>query len=594
MSEQSNTNGSAMQILVGRPVSPGYAEGTAVLFDQGGQVEIPRYQIEHANVSDEIARFHEALERSCRELRQLEHRVLTELGDAQSSIFSAHLGLLEDKQFTERVKQRIRDTLVNVEQALDIEVADLVRLLASLENEYLRERTQDIRDVGNRMMRQLARGESDPLADLPPNSVIVAHELLPSETIDLDRKQVVAIVTEEGGENSHAAILARALGIPAVTAVAGAMSRIPMGARLLVDGQTGRVTMTPTDAAEHSFAESKGQYDDDALEANRAESLECVTRDGTKISLLANINRPHETEMVAAHHLDGVGLFRTEFLYMDSFDPPSFERQVATYRDVIDALDCRPLIIRTLDLGGDKIPAFLTSHHEANPNLGLRGLRFSLAEHKLFETQVRAILMASQGRDGTRLLLPMVLGAGDLEAAAELIRKWSSELDIDDRPPIGAMIETPASLFALDDIFQIAEFVCIGTNDLTQFMLAADRNSSELADDYSVLHPSVLRAIAKVVRVGREAGREVCVCGEAASYPRTAGLLVGLGARELSMSPLRAARVRYFLRDARISQLEELAERALSSRSVAAVRKLLEDLPTVSRCELAGQSDATR
>ncbi len=569
-----------MQQFSGKTVSPGYANGTAFVFTQRPTDGIPHYEITDADIAEEQRRFYEALERSFRELKQVENRVLGELGEAQSAIFSAHLGLLQDRNFADRIKTRIQRDLVNVEQALDVEVTDLCRLLASVEDEYIRERAQDIRDVGMRVMRQLAKSDAGHYVDLPSDSVIVARELLPSETIDLDRKHVVGIVTEEGGENSHAAILARALGIPAVTGIAAATSRIPVGSQVLIDGEKGVVFVKPSETAIADFNIRKSHYDDDTSIAVAAESLDCVTQDGTRVSLLANINRPQETSLVTAHHLEGIGLFRTEFMFLESAESPSFERQSSAYRQIIESMAGRPIAIRTLDLGGDKLPAFLAPHRETNPNLGSRGLRFSLAEHTLFETQIRAILAASQDHENVRLLLPMVLGGGDLSEAAGLIHKISTELGCTHTPEIGAMIETPAALFALGEILQIADFACIGTNDLAQFMLAADRNAFDLADNYSVLHPTVLRAIAKVVEAGRSADREVCVCGEAASYPRTACLLVGLGARQLSMSPLRAARVRYLLRETYISRLEELAERALRSTSAAAVRPLLEELPS--------------
>ena len=474
------------------------------------------------------------------------------------------------------MKERIRRELVNVEQALECEIADLASLLTSVENEYIKERAQDIRDVGNRVMRQLVSYDVRHYDQLPSQSIIVAHELLPSETIDLDREHVVGIVTEEGGENSHAAILSRALGIPAITGVADATSRIPTGARLLLDGEKGSVTITPSHAAITDFTHSKQEFDDTASDALAAESLVCETLDGKHISLLANINRPQEVHWVAAHNLEGVGLFRSEFLFMDSTEAPSFNRQVRVYREVIERLSGLPLVIRTLDLGGDKLPAFISSHHEANPNLGLRGLRFSLSERTMFETQLRAIITASDGRD-VRILLPMVLGGSDLGEAVDIIHEIQDQVGIEQPISLGAMIETPAAVFALDEITELVDFVSIGTNDLTQFMLAVDRNALDVSADYSVLNPSVLRAISQVVDKCDASDCEVTVCGEAVGYARTAALFVGLGVRRLSMSPLRAAAVRYLLRNSRYSSLQDIAEKALGCDSTEAVRRIVQD-----------------
>ncbi len=563
-----------MQCLKGIPVSPGYARGTAMILDRDAAFDVPRFRIRQEHVDDEVGRFHAALERSSRELHQLENRIRSELGELYSSIFSAHLALLNDKQFKENVHRRIRDELVNVEHALSDEIADLERLLASVENEYLHERAQDVRDIGKRVMRQLIRTDAGRLSRLSPQSVVVARELLPSETIDLDRRHVAAIVTEQGGENSHAAILARALGIPAVTGVVGAVSQIDSGSQLLVDGQAGLVTIMPTDSAAGDFAILKQHYDEAASAAELAERLDCITLDGTRVSLLANINRVEEVSLVARHHLDGVGLFRTEFMYMDSVEAPTIERQAEVYRQMLVALGEAPLVIRTLDLGGDKVPAFLVTQREANPNLGLRGLRFSLDHPELLRTQLRAIMAAAAGRR-LRLMFPMVLGEGDLRAAIEQIHEVAKEIGVDSVPPIGAMIETPSALFALPQILQQVDFVSIGTNDLTQFLLAADRNAVELASDYSVLHPSVLRAIRHVVQACFEAGRDLCVCGEAAGDAETAGMLVGLGVRQLSMSPVRAAAVRLKLRTATYTELKSLAEEALALEGAASVRQLL-------------------
>lgn len=578
-----------MELLVGRPVSPGFAQGTAVLFDTDEKVEVPKYQIAQTDVDRELERFRQALTRSSCDMEELETRVSSELGYTHSSIFSAHLSLLHDKGFVERIRGRIRNDCVNAEQAVDLVIADLVERMTSLENPYFRERAQDIRDIGNRLMKQLVEGGARQLSRLGAQSVIVAHELLPSETIDLDREHVVAVVTEEGGENSHAAILARALGIPAVTGVSGATSRIAPGSQILVDGQSGRITLAPTDVALNDFRVHTQEFADTASTAVRDEYHRCTTLDGVEVALLANINRPDETPLVAEHHLEGVGLFRTEFMFMDLPDPPDFERQVTEYRRVIESLRGRPLVIRTLDLGGDKLPRFFAQAREGNPNLGLRGLRFSLAHQDIFDTQLRAIMAACDrpGLSDLRVLFPMVLGEDDLQEAIDRFRTISSQVKPAYSPAIGAMIETPSTLFALKPILKLVDFVSIGTNDLTQFMLAADRNAVQLAGDYSVLHPSVLRAIRAVVDACGVEGRDVCVCGEAAGDPATAGLLLGLGVRQLSLSPRRAAKVRSAIRRCKFAHLRSLAERALGAKSAKDIRQMLLESQTVRETQVS-------
>lgn len=567
-----------MRHFSGKPVSPGYARGNAFLLDRFAFPIIPYRAIDADAVAAEQDRFQQAVERSVEELQELKARVLADLGHAQSAIFAAHLGLLRDQTFTDNVLSRISTELVNVEHALHKEVNALCCMLASVENAYIRERAQDIRDIGVRVMKHLVEFGSGSCVELPPQSVIVAQELLPSETMDMDRKHVAAIVTEEGGENSHAAILARALAIPAVTGIVDATSQIAPGTELLVDGEQGIVTATPSTSAARDFTALKSHYDEDMSAAVAARGLQCETRDGTHVSLLANLNRPQEVDLVAANHLEGVGLFRTEFLFLDAIAPPSVETHLDVYRQVAHGLESGPLVIRTLDLGGDKVPPFLQSEQEKTLKFAARGLRFSLIERSLFETQLRAILTAFQDSGHVRVLLPMVLGKSDLETALEVVHCVAREVGTSSVPAIGAMIETPSALFALDEILELAEFVSIGTNDLTQFMLAADRMDVGMTEDFSVLHPSVLRAIAQVVEAATKAGREVCICGEAASYPRTACLFVGMGVRQLSMSPVRSARVRFLLRATTRGHLEELADAALRSDTPTAVQTLLAGL----------------
>jgi phosphoenolpyruvate-protein kinase (PTS system EI component) len=300
--------------------------------------------------------------------------------------------------------------------------------------------------------------------------------------------------------------------------------------------------------------------------AESTEATECVTRDGERIILRANLGRTDEAHEVRRYGLDGVGLFRTEFMFLNSHEPPSFEQQVHAYQWVIRALEGLPLAIRTLDFGGDKIPIFLAPHSERNPSLGLRGLRFSLRERRLLETQLRAIAHASAA-GAVRVLFPMVLGDADLHEAKDCLRAAMDTVAGLPRIEIGAMIETPAAVFSIDQILDEVDFVSLGTNDLTQFVLAADRDAIDLIDGYSVLHPSVLRAILRVVEAARERARPLSVCGEAAGDPATAALLVGLGIRDLSMSPRRASRVRRALAQIECREAQAVASEALTCRS---------------------------
>lgn len=564
-----------MRIITGKSVAPGYAQGRAVILGTG-QAVIETTPIRTDRIDDELARFHAALDDSHRELLQLQARVQSELGTEAASIFSAHLLFLRDRQFIDRVETCIREERRSLESAIQVTVDELARLLDETENVYLRERAADVRDLQRRLLRHVAQSDTGQLERLAPGSILVARELLPSDLLEFDRAHLVGIVTEMGGETGHAAILARALGIPAVTGITDATQSIEPGMPVLVDGQTGEVVLEPAAQHLHAAIARKESYDRTMQNALVAEARECMTRDGVKVHLLANIGRPFEVRQVVGHNLEGVGLFRTEYLFMDEPVAPSFEHQRELYCGVAAALDGLPLVIRTLDLGGDKWPAFLKPRFEANPNLGVRGLRFSLlSSGDLFRTQIRAALHAATGND-VRIMLPMVLGRADLQQALTMIREVAEEEGIASLPPVGALVETPAAVFTIDEIVATSDFVSIGTNDLTQFVLAADRNALAMIDDYTVLHPSVLRAVQRVIEAANAAGKPATVCGEAAADPRLACLLIGMGARSLSMSPVSAALVRYAVRASRLHDLKALARAALNSDSAQTVSGLLD------------------
>jgi phosphoenolpyruvate-protein phosphotransferase len=565
-----------MKIIKGKSIAPGFASGRAFVCKARPAVVVPRYRVRPDEVDEECRRFEEAVSLAVAELQHVYGRVNSELGQPEAEIFDAHLAMLTDACFADQVRHRIKDELINCEQAVEAEIDNLARALQNARDGYLSERAADIRDVGERLLDHLVQAPQPFLAGLEPQTVLVVEELLPSDTLKLDREHVAAIVTERGGPTGHAAILARAMGIPAITGVEGATRLIAPGSRLLVDGECAEITLLPTDTQRQQFDARMSRYRRASEAAVDAEQQHCATLDGHEITLLANIGRPAEAREVALHNLDGVGLFRTEFLFLDDSRPPDFERQLRCYQDACRAVGNRPLVIRTLDLGGDKHPLFLQDLAEMNPNLGLRGLRFSLeAAADLFETQLRSIVQCAT-RGDVRVMFPMVLGGDDFHHAASIFRQLEVPGSTTDKPiPVGAMIETPSALFTIEDILEEADFLSLGTNDLTQFMLAADRNATAVMADYSILHPAVLRAIRQVVDAAAASGKPLSVCGEAAGDPVIASLLVGLGIRSLSMSPGLAARVRYQLRRSRLDTLAELASDALKQPGIEAVKSLV-------------------
>ncbi len=401
-----------MKVLEGSPISPGFARGIAIVYDYEVErkLKIPDREIEHAEVKSECDRMDDALEQSKRELKTAEQTASRDsrFTDA-AALLSAHAAMASE--IAESVKQQIGSDLVSVEQALDSVIRDWISRLQKLDNEYLQQREQDVRDVGQRMTRALAGVLPWNCDSLPPGSVVVARELLPSEAVGLANSGVVAIVSEDGGKLSHTAIVARSLGIPAISGISKVTSRIASGAMLLVDGLTGAVTIEPAESEETAFSVRQLEHERQISALLSEEKQPCVTLDGVEFSLLANVGLPDELDQVTEHHLTGVGLFRTEFLFIESHTRPSFDLQLQVYVDMASKLAGLPMTIRTFDLGGDKLPPFLVLDEVRNrSSLHLRGLRFSLSEKNLLDAQLRAIVQVAQTTD-VRILFPMVIGS---------------------------------------------------------------------------------------------------------------------------------------------------------------------------------------
>jgi phosphoenolpyruvate-protein phosphotransferase len=536
---------------------------------------VPRREVSRGEIEAERRRFTQAAEAARRELAEVRERVLAEIGEAESEIIGAHVALLGDPIFLARVEHRIETDSVNAEFALEVEADAVANEIRQLGNAYLRERSHDVVDVKNRLLKHLGHGSAAVLEQLPPGTVVVARELLPSDTLNLDRAHVAGLVLEGGGPNSHAAILARSMGIPAVGCIDSLFTHVADGVCLFVDGERGQVLVDPEPPQAAQFASSRGSYDRDLSGLVSDEWRRCITLDGHPVTLLANIGRPVEVEQVGRHHLAGVGLFRTEYLFMESPERPSLDVQRDAYRAVIGRLGGRPIAIRTFDLGGDKRPQFATGILSRTSG-GMRGLRFSLREDTMFRVQIRAIMESEEASDDVAILLPMVASAGDLETALAVIDEAADTLRRT-RPRVGAMLETPSALFEIDDILSLVDFASLGTNDLTQFMLGADRRTVESLSDDAIFQPALLRALRHVAERAEAHGKPVTVCGEAAGDPPAACLLVGLGLQRLSMSPARAARVRAAVRSQRRSELARVAARAVEARTRSQVVGILRE-----------------
>jgi phosphotransferase system enzyme I (PtsI) len=528
----------------------------------------------------EVARFHEALAVARRDLRGIRDGIAAELGESHAAIYDAHLLILEDPELVRAVEDGVRRERRSVAWVFREHMSAVAARLERVEDEYLRERRADIVDVEHRVLRVLlGSGPRTLAAVLQVPSVLVAHDLSPSEVAQLRRERVLGLVTEVGGRTSHGAIVARGRGIPAVVGVKGAMQHAPSGALGAVDGFAGVVEFAPDESSARFYASRCDQLAQEATSLGRLHDLPAETLDGRRVELGANIELPEDLDAILTVKPDGIGLFRTEFFYLGRTTLPTEEEQFVAYRTVAERMSPRPVVIRTMDLGGDKVASYLGATHETNPFLGLRGIRFAIAHPELFRTQLRAIYRASaHGR--VRIMFPMVSNLDELtrtrqlcdEVAADLDRRgvpWDRELEI------GIMIETPSAVWMADVLAERSRFFSIGSNDLIQYTLAMDRDNERLSHLYEPLEPAVLRSIKHTVEAGHARGLWVGICGEMAGDPRTACLLLGLGIDELSMASWDLPRVKAAIRSMRAARAREVADEALRLPTAAAVKELL-------------------
>lgn len=568
-----------MERMEGKTLSTGLAKGVSVVMGHELQrtLAIPKLDeldsILRADVLAECERMDDALDRSKQDLTVLKTIARDNPSTAAAiELVSVHAAMANE--IASLVKERIASNLVGVEEALDSVICQSVSRLQKIDNDYLREREADVRDVGGRMMRYLIGVGSTDESAFPPDSILVARELVPSDAIGLANSGVIGIVTQFGGKLGHTAIIARSLGIPAISGILNVTERITSGMTLLIDGDAGIVTADPSAEQLAKFAARMIDSERDSKEADPIASALCRTLDGIEISLYGNVGLQADLDQVLRRGLAGVGLFRTEFLYLQSQQRPDAGSQRLLYAEMAERLGERPLVIRTFDLGGDKLPPFLSRDKDLNPSsLNLRGLRFSLVEKHLLREQLAAIIQVAQSFD-VRILFPMVIGGDDFSQAIAVVEEVMTECKTLRRPQIGAMIETPAALFCLDEILEQADFIAIGTNDLTQYLLAADRELSSESDTFTAMHPAVLRAIEQIVIAAKRWGCPVCVCGEEAGEPEFAELLIGMGVRALSVSPSQERGMRSAITNMDLVSAKHTVKRALDCRSPREVREL--------------------
>jgi len=558
-------------MLRGIPASQGVSRSRVVVLDRT-RINPAKWGIVEADRAKEEERLKASLADTRSQIVAMQDRLREAMGAKEALIFDSHLLVLEDPMLLEEVSRFIREDLVSAEYAFYSASEKYANALANVEDAYLSERAADLRDVTQRVLANLmGRPTCAGLADLAEPCIVVAHDLTPSDTAMMDSAKVLGFVTEVGSRTSHTAILARSLRIPAVLGLGGTIGELKSGQSVLIDGFNGFVVIEPSDQTLFEY----GQLVD--RQASIEESLEVIhddaaeTKDGHRIILSANIELATDVEGVLQSGATGVGLFRTEFLFINRSDLPDEKEQFAAYRRVAESLAPDPVIIRTLDLGGDKLLSHVNLAEEMNPFLGWRAIRLCLEEKDLFRTQLRAILRASVYGD-LKIMYPMVSGVEELEAANVLLDECRAQLRAEgtafaDAIEIGVMIETPSAAMIADSLAKRVQFFSIGTNDLIQYTLAVDRLNEKIAHLYEPTHPGILRLIKATVDAGQAHGIWTGVCGEMASDLAVVPLLLGLGVAELSVTPSMVPRVKMLIRSIEMALAQELAAFALDSDS---------------------------
>jgi len=566
--------------FTGIAASPGIGVGPIVRFERE-ELTVRDTTVAPAAVEGEIERFRAALEASRRDIAGIRTGIAAELGEHEARIYDAHLLILDDPELMRSVLEVVRRERRNAAFVFRAYMGGVAAHLENVKDDYLRERIADVLDVERRVLRHLLGAGGRALLTLERPSVLVAHDLGPSEVALLDRERVVGFVTEVGGRTSHGAIVARGRGIPAVVSVKGVMQQAKTGDLGAVDGFEGRVEIDPDAATTELYRTRSEMLRHESQTLIEFRPLPAETLDGRRVELGANIELPGDVDHVLAAGSDGIGLFRTEFFYLNRAELPGEEEQYLAYREVAERMNPRPVIFRTMDLGGDKLASYLGTTHETNPFLGWRGIRFALFHPEVFRTQIRAIYRASaHGR--ARMMFPMVSSQDELARANQLCAEVRAELASqgvahDPDLEVGLMIETPSAVWIADVLARNAQFFSIGSNDLIQYTLAMDRDNERLSHLYEPLEPAVLRSIHHTIEAGHRAGRWVGICGEMAGDPRAAVLLVGLGVDELSMSCFDLPRVKAAIRSVRHDAAREVANAALALPSAAAVKDLLRE-----------------
>lgn len=560
--------------------SPGVAIGTALVLD-AEDYRIPRRTVESGQVQAELVTLDSALETSRNEVAELRVAAARKIGEQAGDIFRFHEGLIGDRRLRESASELIRQNRYSAAFAFSQIMNQRQKEFRALNDPYLKERVRDLHDIEKRVLRHILGRQREAIANLTEPVIVFAHDLTPSQAVSIDRKHVLGFAIDVGGQTSHTAILVRMMDIPAVIALNDATSDVTGGETVIVDGVHGIVVINPDEATLERYCAQQREYRDFVVRLNRLRDLPAVTRDDVRIQLYANLELAEEAPSALEAGAEGVGLYRTEFLFLSRSQPPSEEEQYEVYRSAVQSLGGKPIVIRTMDLGADKMAFSIGMQSDPNPDLGLRSLRYCLQHLDLFKTHLRAILRASVHGD-VRIMFPMITTSIELRQARATLADVMEDLDEEGIPfrrdiPVGIMIETPAAAMMAASLARDVDFMSVGTNDLTEYTLAVDRGNERVAHLYAPHSPAVLRLIRGVLRGGGRAGKPVNICGEMAGSPVYCQLLLGLGLRQLSMTPKDIPEIKRIVRSSTIAECRAVAREAMRFDSDRQVLNFLRD-----------------
>ena len=586
-SEGKATAGRPERHFGGLGVSAGIAVGPAHVVERG-LIDVPEYRIEDAAVEAEIARFHEAVALSAAQIRTLQAKAEAlpeEVAGQLRHLLDAHLLMLSGSRLVRGVEARIRDAGINAEAAVQVQLSEIAQAFAGMEDSYLAGKIDDVREASGRLVRNLTRAGYQAFSGLPPGTIVIAEEVTPADTALMDPARIGGFAAALGGAEGHTAIMARSLGLPAVLGVAGLVGAVRSGDIVAVDGVRGGLVVNPGEATIARLERRRRALERRARQLARLRRVAAVSSDGARVTLQCNIELPNELPQAQEAGAEGIGLLRSEFLYMNRDEPPSEDEQYVALKEIVEGMAGAPVTVRTLDVGSDKLAYSLGEHitPSVNPALGLRAVRLSLKTPALLEAQIAAVLRA--GAHGpVRILVPMITSVDEIRHVRKAVDKTVRRLTrarvaIADRPPLGIMIETPGAALAADALAGACDFFSLGTNDLTMYTLAIDRGDEQVAHLYDPLHPAVLRLIRFATDAARRARLPLNLCGELAGDPRFTAMLLGFGLRDLSMAPPHLPRVKQRILALDAEAAARHVEELLSQPEAGRIARLIDAFP---------------